>query len=348
MIARHRPRQPARHVTVDERVRAASRRPARQIGEADLAAGLTPFFVTANVGTTSSNAMDPVRAIGAICREYGLWLHVDAAMAATATVCPSLLTKTGWVDRQLLLQPPQVDVHQLRLRLLLRSRPSAALVNTLSVVPEYLRNAASGCGCGHRLPGLAGVPGTAALRAETLVCHPARYGVEEAQHHIRRHVALARKFRRWVEDDPNFELLAPAPLSLVCFRHVGGGAVSAAIVDRVNRDGRIFITRTKLNDVYTIHGDRPLPRAGARAKTPGRSSGQRRTRWCRSRRRTWHDRHDPLPTWTAPSSTTATRSCRRCWPRGATRAATTQSTRRWPGRSTTSTTTLRRRRSRVG
>ncbi|MEZ4719704.1 MAG: pyridoxal-dependent decarboxylase [Caldilineaceae bacterium] len=95
MIARHRPRQPARHVTVDERVRAASRRPARQIGEADLAAGLTPFFVTANVGTTSSNAMDPVRAIGAICREYGLWLHVDAGHGGHRNRLPEFTYKDG-------------------------------------------------------------------------------------------------------------------------------------------------------------------------------------------------------------------------------------------------------------
>jgi hypothetical protein len=85
-----------------------------------------PFFVTATIGTTSSNALDPAAGNRTICREEGIWLHVDGAMAGTAALCPEFRYVAGWVGvcRQLLLQSPQVDVHELRLRLLLRGRPS--------------------------------------------------------------------------------------------------------------------------------------------------------------------------------------------------------------------------------
>ena len=220
--------------------------------EADLAAGLTPFFVTANVGTTSSNAIDPVRAIGEICREYGLWLHVDAAMAGTAALCPEFRAMQDGVEladsycfnpHKWMFTNFDADCFYVADR--------AALVNTLSVVPEYLRNAASDADAVIDYRDWQ-IPLGRRFRALKLWFVIRHYGVAGLQHHIRRHVTLAQEFRQWVEDDPDFVLLAPAPLNLVCFRHVGGDAVNAAIVDRVNRDGAIFITHTKLNDVYTI------------------------------------------------------------------------------------------------
>ena len=91
----------------------------------DKAAGLVPCFVCATVGTTSSNAIDPVPEIARICREHGIWLHVDAAMSGTAALCPEFrhIHRGSGACGQLLLQSAQVDVHQLRLRLLLCCRP---------------------------------------------------------------------------------------------------------------------------------------------------------------------------------------------------------------------------------
>ena len=78
------------------------------------------------------------------------------------------------------------------------------------------------------------------------------YGVEGLRHHVRRHVALAREFAGWIESDPDFELAAPAPLNLVCFRHRGGDEVNHRIMDRVNDSGEMYLTHTKLGDRMTL------------------------------------------------------------------------------------------------
>jgi len=78
------------------------------------------------------------------------------------------------------------------------------------------------------------------------------YGVEGLQHHIRRHVQLAQIFAHWVRDDKDFELAAPAPLNLVCFRHKGGDAANQTIMDRLNRSGDLFLTHTKLDGKLTL------------------------------------------------------------------------------------------------
>ena len=78
------------------------------------------------------------------------------------------------------------------------------------------------------------------------------YGVEGLQHHIRQHVALAQRFVEWVRGDERFELAAPAPLNLVCFRHKGGEGVNQSLMDRLNRSGELYLTHTRLNDKLTL------------------------------------------------------------------------------------------------
>jgi aromatic-L-amino-acid decarboxylase len=121
-----------------------------------------------------------------------------------------------------------------------------ALIQTLSILPEYLRNQATESGAvidyrdwhvqlGRRFR---------SLKLWFVIRH---YGVEGLQHHIRRHVELAQQFAGWVRDDKNFELAAPVPLNLVCFRHKGGDAVNQTIMAALNRSGALFLTHTKLN-----------------------------------------------------------------------------------------------------
>ncbi len=219
---------------------------------ADKAAGLTPAFVCASVGSTSSNAMDPVRAIGEVCRREGLWLHVDAAMSGSATVCPEF----RWIiDGLELADSYCFNPHKWMFTnfdcdaFFVADRK--ALINTLSILPEYLRNEAtmSGAVFDYRDWQISLGRRFRSLKLWFVIRH---YGVEGLQYHIRRHVALAQEFADWVRASTDFELAAPAPLNLVCMRHCGGDAVNQAILSRLNASGELYLTHTKLDGRYTL------------------------------------------------------------------------------------------------
>jgi len=126
-----------------------------------------------------------------------------------------------------------------------------ALIQTLSVLPEYLRNQATESGAvidyrdWH-------IPLGRRFRALKLWFVLRHYGVEGLQHHIREHVALAQQFADWVKKDDRFELAATVPLNLVCFRLKSGDAANQALMDRLNRSGDLYLTHTKLNDRFTL------------------------------------------------------------------------------------------------
>ncbi|MBA3914436.1 MAG: aspartate aminotransferase family protein [Acidobacteriales bacterium] len=223
----------------------------RQI-KGDLAAGLTPCFVCATVGTTSSNGIDPVRAIGQICRKHNLWLHVDAAMSGAAAICPEF----RWIHDGLEFADSYAfNPHKWMFTNFdcdcFWVADRKALVDTLSVVPEYLRNRASESGevidyrdwqipLGRRFR---------ALKLWFVIRH---YGVEGLQHHLREHIGLTQEFAAWVKSDERLELAAPAPLNLVCFRHKAGDAVNQQIMDRLNTSGDLFLSHTRLHDKLTL------------------------------------------------------------------------------------------------
>ncbi len=223
----------------------------RRIRE-DKAAGRRPFFVVATVGTTSSNAIDPLPAIGRICREHGLWLHVDGAMAGTAALCPEFRPLFDGLE---LADSYCFNPHKWMFTNFDCScffvKDRSALIDSLSILPEYLRNQATQAGAvidyrdwqvslGRRFR---------ALKLWFVIRH---YGVEGLQHHVRRHVALAQEFAQWVQSDPDFELAAPAPLNLVCFRHRAGDAVGEALLHALNASGRLYLTHTRLDGRFTL------------------------------------------------------------------------------------------------
>jgi aromatic-L-amino-acid decarboxylase len=220
--------------------------------ERDLADGRRPCFVTATVGTTSSNALDPLGPIGEICGHHGVWLHVDAAMSGTAALCPELRFIHQGLERadSYCFNPHKWMFTNFDCDCFWVA-DKATLVRTLSVLPEYLRNRATESGAvidyrdWH-------VPLGRRFRALKLWFVIRHYGVEGLRFHIRRHVELARSFAGWVDREPQFELAAPAPLNLVCFRHTGGDAANRAILDRVNATGRLFLTHTRIDDRLTL------------------------------------------------------------------------------------------------
>ncbi len=224
---------------------------AKQI-KTDRDAGLIPFFVCATVGTTSSHAMDPLPEIGEICRTEGLWLHVDAAMAGTAALCPEYRYIHEGMD---LADSYCFNPHKWMFTnfdcdcFYVSSRE--ALVKALSILPEYLRYKTS-----DSEPVIDyrdwQVPLGRRFRSLKLWFVIRHYGVEGLRHHVRRHVTLAQQFKRWIEEDEHFELAAPAPLNLVCFRHAGGDDINERLLAKVNRSGRLYLTHTKLRDRFTL------------------------------------------------------------------------------------------------
>jgi aromatic-L-amino-acid/L-tryptophan decarboxylase len=215
---------------------------------ADKDAGLTPCYAVATVGTTSSNALDPLRAIGEICRWHGVWLHVDGAQAGTAAVCPEFRHIHDGLE---LADSFCFDPHKWMFTnfdcdcFFVADREP--LIRTLSILPEYLRNQASESGAVIDYRDWQ-IPLGRRFRALKLWMMIRHYGVEGLRFHVRRHVALGQQFASWVRDDSDFELAAPAPLNLVCFRHRAGDEATQRIMDHVNGSGRAFISHTRLQD----------------------------------------------------------------------------------------------------
>jgi aromatic-L-amino-acid decarboxylase len=218
----------------------------------DRRAGLVPCFVCGTVGTTSSNAIDPIGDIGRICREHNIWLHVDAAMSGTAALCPEFRhTHNGleWADSYCFNPHKWMFTNFDCDCFYVADRNS--LIQTLSVLPEYLRNKATETGAVIDYRDWQ-VPLGRRFRALKLWFVIRHYGVEGLRHHIREHVRLAQQFSSWLRADDRFELAAPVPLNLVCFRHRGGEEINQELMDQLNRSGDLYLTHTRLNDQFTL------------------------------------------------------------------------------------------------
>jgi len=244
-------RQNLRLIDVDETFALRPDLLAEQVRK-DRQAGLIPCYVCATIGTTSSNAIDPLPEIGKICRRERIWFHVDGAMLGTAAVCPEFRYLQEGIEyadsycfnpHKWMFTNFDCDCFFVGDR--------AALIHTLSVLPEYLRNQATESGAvidyrdWH-------IPLGRRFRSLKLWFVIRHYGVEGLRTLVRRHVEWAQKFARRVQEDRRFELAVPPPMNLVCFRHVGGDDVNQKIMDRLNQSGKIYLTHTKLKDRLTL------------------------------------------------------------------------------------------------
>src|SRR3954468_4020415 len=240
-----------RFIEVDERFAIDSDALALAIRK-DQESGLAPFFVCATVGTTSSNAIDPVPEIGRICREQNLWLHVDAAMSGTAALCPEFRYLHNGLEfadsycfnpHKWMFTNFDCDCFYVADR--------KALIQTLSVLPEYLRNKATESGAVIDYRDLQ-VPLGRRFRSLKLWFVLRYYGIEGLQFHIREHVRLAQQFAEWIRGDERFEIAAPAPLNLVCFRLKSGDEANQQLMDTLNQSGDLYLTHTKLDSKFTL------------------------------------------------------------------------------------------------
>jgi aromatic-L-amino-acid decarboxylase len=204
--------------------------------------------VVATVGTTSTASVDPVAAIADACQRAGVWLHVDAAYAGSAMVCPELRWAFEGVERADSLV---VNAHKWMLVpvdcSLLWSRRPEALRAAFGVVPDYLRTTDAIDSISEYGPALGRRFRSLKLWA-VLRC----YGREGLQRVIREHVRLAELFEGWVREEPGWEVCAPRHFSLVCFRCEGPDEESEALLERANASGEIFLSHTRLDDRYVL------------------------------------------------------------------------------------------------
>jgi aromatic-L-amino-acid/L-tryptophan decarboxylase len=216
--------------------------------ESDVAAGLTPAVVVSTVGTTGTTALDPLRAIAHVAQPARMWHHVDAAYAGSAMVCPELRWMQDGVD---LVDSYTFNPHKWMFTnfdanvFFVADR--APLLATLSILPPYLRNAASESGAvldyrdWH-------VPLGRRFRALKLWFVLRSYGAQGIRHHIREHIAWAATLRERLDADARFTLVAPSPLALVTFRHSAGADATRRLAEAVNASGHSYVTPSVLDD----------------------------------------------------------------------------------------------------
>jgi len=222
----------------------------------DRDAGFVPACVVATVGTTSSGAIDPLRAVGEICRKHGTWFHVDAAWAGTAALLPEkrwILDGVELAD-SFVFNPHKWMVTNFDCSAYFVKDP-ATLVRTFEIHPEYLKTGVDAKVKNYRDWGIQLGRRFRALKLWFVI---RSYGVEGLQAMVREHLRLAALVKDWVEGDDRFELLAPVDLGLVCFRlddgreESGLNELNRRLLERVNASGRVFLTHTTLRGKYTI------------------------------------------------------------------------------------------------
>jgi aromatic-L-amino-acid decarboxylase len=206
--------------------------------------------VVATVGTTATSAVDPVPAIADACERAGAWLHVDAAYAGTAMVCPEHRWAFAGVDRadSLVVNAHKWMLTPMDCSLLWTRRPED-FRRAFSVVPEFLRtpDAEDALSLSEYGPVLG--RRFRALKLWAVLRCRGRRGLQE---HIRSGVSLAARFERWVAAEPGWELCSPRPFSLVCFRLAGDDDRNRALLERVNAGGELFISHAVLRGRYVL------------------------------------------------------------------------------------------------
>lgn len=238
-----------RKIAVDEAFRMRPDALAEAI-DADVARGKQPFCIVATVGTTSTTSIDAVPAIADIAERCGAWLHIDAAYAGSAAVVPEFRFILDGCERadSLVMNPHKWLFTPIDLSAFYTRRPDI-LRRAFSLVPEYLRTQEH-----PRAVNLMdyGVPLGRRFRSLKLWFIMRYFGRERIADLLRSHIAWAREFAGCVDADPCFERVAPAPLSVVCFRYKGSDEQNHAILDAVNDSGKFFLSHTELNGRYVL------------------------------------------------------------------------------------------------
>jgi len=216
--------------------------------EADLTEGRVPFCVVATVGTTSTTSIDPVPAIATVAEEFELWLHIDAAYAGSAAVSAKYHWLLEGAERadSLVTNPHKWLFTPLDLSILYCRKPEV-LREAFSLVPEYLRSTQDPRALNYMEYGIALGRRFRALKLWFILRY---YGREQIASMIEEHIRWAQELAREIAQTPGWEVSAPTPMSVVCFRKID--ADNEALIERVNGGGEIFLSHTVLNGKYVI------------------------------------------------------------------------------------------------
>ena len=226
--------------------------------EADRTAGFLPIACVATVGTTSTSSIDPVPAIAEICRRESVWLHVDGAYGGVLAIVPENRYLLDGVDAgadSLVVNPHKWLFTPFDCSAFYVKRPDV-LRRAFSLVPEYLVTREQDAVVNYMDYG---VQLGRRFRALKLWMVIRAFGVDGLIERLREHRALAQELAGWIEATPDWELAAPVPFSLVCFRYAPRGVsateqdrLNEAIMHSVNASGGMFISHTKLSGRFTL------------------------------------------------------------------------------------------------
>ena len=216
-----------------------------------------PSCVVATLGTTGTTAIDPLKAIGEICQEYDVWLHVDAAMAGTALILPEfqwMLDGKEYVD-SFVFNPHKWMFTNFDCTAYF-VKDASALIKTFEILPEYLKTRTRGKVNDYRDWG---VPLGRRFRALKLWSVIRTYGVEGLREKVRSHISIAAELSEMILKENDFEIVAPVIIAVVCFRYMPAGytddqinLVNEKLNHRLNDSGKLYLSHTVLNGKYTL------------------------------------------------------------------------------------------------
>ena len=219
--------------------------------EEDLHRGFKPLAVVATVGTTSSASVDPIEAIARLCREYGMWLHIDAAYGGGLALLPEAAAiREGWGDADSFVINPHKMLFVPFDFSALYVREIARLRRVFALVPDYLGGDSARSDIDYMDYGIQLGRRFRAIKAWFVWRSFGREGIAAR---IREHLRLARLFAEYLEKDGRFEVRAPVTMGVVCFAPVGySEEACGALVDKLNANGETYLTRTKLHGRVAI------------------------------------------------------------------------------------------------
>jgi aromatic-L-amino-acid decarboxylase len=244
-------------IGVDRQMRMVSSMLEARIRE-DLDAGLKPCAVVAAIGTTSTVAVDPLEEIAAICKKYGIWLHVDAAFAGTALLLPEYRWMIKGIEQadSFVFNPHKWMFTNFDCSVYL-VKDAGLLIKTFEILPEYLKTKTRGTVNDYRDWG---VPLGRRFRALKLWFVIRSFGLEGIREKLRTHIRLNKQVWEALEKINNIHLPLEPFLNFTCFRLQPKGMeqpeelnrLNQAFLEEINRSGELFLTHTKIGGLLTI------------------------------------------------------------------------------------------------